>query len=55
MVKFLNGKSAARTYTDVTTGNTQIASIDISYNGRYLAGIRSDGTAVVWDPGKISG
>ena len=38
----------------LSTGLTQITSIDISYNGNYLAGVRSDGTAVVWDPGKIS-
>jgi hypothetical protein len=52
--KVLKWEIAARTYTDVTTGQTQITSIDISYNGNYLAGVRSDGTAVVWDPGKIS-
>jgi WD40 repeat protein len=52
--KVLKWEIAARTYTDITTGTTQITSIDISYNGSYLAGVRSDGTAVVWDPGKIS-
>jgi energy-coupling factor transporter ATP-binding protein EcfA2 len=52
--KVLKWEIAARTSTDVTTGSTQITSIDISYNGNYLAGVRSDGTAVVWDPGKIS-
>ena len=52
--KVLKWEIAARTYTDVTTGATQITSIDISYNGKYLAGVKSDGTAVVWDPGKIS-
>ena len=52
--KVLKWEIAARTYTDVTTGLTQITSIDISYNGNYLAGVRSDGTAVIWDPGKIS-
>jgi energy-coupling factor transporter ATP-binding protein EcfA2 len=52
--KVLKWEIAARTYTDVTTGLTQITSIDISYNGKYLAGVKSDGTAVVWDPGKIS-
>jgi WD40 repeat protein/energy-coupling factor transporter ATP-binding protein EcfA2 len=52
--KVLKWEIAARTYTDVSTGATQITSIDISYNGSYLAGVRSDGTAVVWDPGKIS-
>jgi WD40 repeat protein len=52
--KVLKWEIAARTFTDVTTGTTQITSIDISYNGGYLAGVKSDGTAVVWDPGKIS-
>jgi WD40 repeat protein len=52
--KVLKWEIAARTSTDVTTGATQITSIDISFNGNYLAGIRSDGTAVVWDPGKVS-
>lgn len=52
--RVLRWEIAARTFTDVTTGTTQITSIDISYNGSYLAGVRSDGTAVVWDPGKIS-
>jgi hypothetical protein len=52
--KVLKWEIAARTYTDVTTGQTQITSIDISFNGSYIAGVRSDGTAVVWDPGKIS-
>lgn len=52
--KVLKWEIAARTFTDVTTGATQITSIDISYNGSLLAGVRSDGTAVVWDPGKIS-
>ena len=52
--KVFKWEIAARTYTDVTTGVTQITSVDISYNGNYLAGVRSDGTAVVWDPGKMS-
>jgi hypothetical protein len=52
--KVLKWEIAARTFTDVTTGTTQITSIDISYNSGYLAGVRSDGTAVVWDPGKTS-
>lgn len=52
--KVLRWEIAARTYTDVTTGVTQITSIDISYKGNYLAGVRNDGTAVVWDPGKLN-
>ena len=52
--KVLKWEIAARTYTDVSTGLTEITSIDISYKGSYIAGIKSDGTAVVWDQGKIS-
>lgn len=52
--KVLKWEIAAQTFTDVSTGLTEITSIDISYNGNYLAGVKSDGTAVVWDPGKIS-
>ena len=52
--KVLKWEIAARTFTDVSTGVAQITSIDVSYNGAYIAGIKNDGTAVVWDPGKIS-
>lgn len=52
--KVLKWEIAARTYTDVSTGLTEITSIDISYKGNYIAGVKSDGTAVVWDQGKIS-
>jgi WD40 repeat protein len=48
--KVLRWEISARTYTDVSTGLTQVASIDISYNGNYLAGVSTDGNAVVWDP-----
>ena len=49
--KVLKWELSAHTYTDVSTGSTQIASIDISYNGNYLAGVSTDGKAVVWNPG----
>lgn len=39
----------ARTSTDITTGEKGIISVDLSINGRSLAGITSDGGAVVWD------
>jgi hypothetical protein len=52
--KVLKWEISARTYTDVSTGLTMISSIDISCNGKYLAGVGNDGTAVVWDPAKIS-
>jgi WD40 repeat protein len=40
---------AARTNTDISTGTIQITSIDISSNGNYLAGVTSDGSAIVWN------
>jgi hypothetical protein len=48
--KVLKWEISARTFTDVSTGSTLITSIDISYNGSYLAGVSTDGSAVVWDP-----
>jgi WD40 repeat protein len=39
----------ARTSTDITTGEKGIISVDLSFDGRNLAGITSDGGAVVWD------
>jgi WD40 repeat protein len=41
---------AARTSTNVTTGSTEITSIDISSNGKYLAGMCKDGNVAVWNP-----
>jgi WD40 repeat protein len=52
--KVLKWEISARTYTDVSTGFTQVTSIDISFNGNYLAGLSPDGKAIVWNPGKKS-
>jgi hypothetical protein len=52
--KVLKWEINARTYTDVSTGQTQIASIDVSLNGNYLAGVSNDGKAVVWNPANSS-
>ena len=52
--KVLKWEISANTYTDVSTGSTQIASIDISFNDKYIAGVSSDGKAVVWNPGDNS-
>ncbi len=48
--KVLKWDIAARTSTNVTTGTTQITSIDVSSNGNYLAGINSAGSVIVWNP-----
>jgi WD40 repeat protein len=48
--KVLKWDLAARTSTNVTTGATQITSIDISSNGNYLAGINNAGNVIVWNP-----
>jgi WD40 repeat protein len=52
--KVLKWEISARTFTDVSTGSTRIASIDISRNGDYIAGVSSDGKAIVWNPGNGS-
>ena len=41
---------AARTNSSLTNGTMQITSIDVSSNGNYLAGITSNGDAIVWNP-----
>jgi WD40 repeat protein len=48
--KVLKWDLAARTSVNVTTGNVQITSIDISSNGNYIAGISSSGNVIVWNP-----
>jgi WD40 repeat protein len=52
--KVLKWEISARKSTDVSTGETKITSIDISFNGSYMAGVKSDGSAVVWSPDKMS-
>jgi len=41
---------ATRTSKDMNTGSMQITSIDISSNGKFLAGINTLGNVIVWDP-----
>jgi energy-coupling factor transporter ATP-binding protein EcfA2 len=48
--KVLKWDLAARTSTDMATDRMQITSIDLSSNGRYLAGVSNEGKALVWDP-----
>ena len=50
--KVLKWEIAARTSTDVASGETKVTSIDISYNGNYLAGVSGNGSAVVWNQNK---
>jgi len=40
----------ARTSTNMVDGTMQITSVDLSYNGKYLAGISPEGKALVWNP-----
>lgn len=47
--KVLKWDIAARTSINVATGSMEIASIDISSKGNYLAGISTDGRVVVLD------
>ncbi len=47
--KVLKWNLSARTSTDVTTGETGIVSVDLSSDGTELAGITTNGGAVVWN------
>lgn len=48
--KVLKWDLAAHTSTDLTDGTMKITSIDISSNGKFIAGISSDGGVMVWNP-----
>jgi energy-coupling factor transporter ATP-binding protein EcfA2 len=48
--KVLKWDMATRTSTNITTGEMQITSIDISSHGNYIAGINNDGNVIVWNP-----
>jgi len=52
--KVLRWDIAARTSMNVTTGNMEITSIDISSKGNFIAGINTDGNVVLWDPDQHS-
>jgi WD40 repeat protein len=47
--KVLKWDIAARTSMNVSTGSMEIASIDISSKGNYLAGLSTGGDVVVWN------
>ena len=40
---------STHTSTNVTDGTMPVTSIDVSFNGKYLAGINSNGGVVVWN------
>ena len=48
--KVLKWDMSTRTSTNITTGQMQITSIDISSNGNYIAGINNNGNVIVWNP-----
>lgn len=52
--KVLKWDLAAKTSTNMTTGEIQITAVDISPAGNYLAGITPKGTGLVWNPGNSS-
>jgi WD40 repeat protein len=47
--KVLKWDIAARTSINVSTGSMEIASIDISPKGNYIAGLSTEGNVVVWN------
>ena len=47
--KALKWDLALRTNVSLTDGTLPITSIDVSYNGKYIAGINNAGEAVVWN------
>jgi WD40 repeat protein len=52
--KVLKWDIAARTSVNVSTGQMEITSLDISSKGNFLAGISNDGNVMVWNPDKNS-
>lgn len=48
--KVLKWDLTARTYTDLSANVAGITSIDLSAGGEYLAGLNTDGGALVWKP-----
>ena len=52
--KVLKWDLEARTSVDLSTGQMQVTSIDISSNNKYIAGIGAEGKALIWDPEKKS-
>jgi WD40 repeat protein len=52
--KVLKWDIAARTSVNVSTGQMEITSLDISSKGNFLAGLSNDGNVMVWNPDKSS-
>ncbi|HUV00459.1 MAG TPA: hypothetical protein VMW32_05820 [Bacteroidales bacterium] len=48
--KVLKWDLSVRTSKDISTDMMQITSIDLSSNGKYLAGVSNEGRAMVWNP-----
>ena len=53
--KVLKWDLAAKTSTEIGTGNMVITSIDISSNDKYFAGVSNEGKMMVWNSGNDSG
>jgi len=47
--KVLKWDLSARTSSNITDGTLPLTSIDVSLNGKYVAGINSEGGVVVWN------
>lgn len=45
---------SARTSETLSDGSFQVNSIDVSSNGRHIAGVSRDGSVIVWDPMKTA-
>ncbi len=52
--KVLKWDMATRTSTDINSGAMKIISIDISSNGKYLAGLNPEGNVILWNPESVS-
>jgi hypothetical protein len=48
--KVLKWDMTTRTSTDITTGEMKITSIDISSNGKNIAGLNPEGNVILWNP-----
>lgn len=48
--KVIKWDMAARTSKDVNPGGAKITTIDISSNGKYIAGFNTRGDVILWDP-----
>jgi energy-coupling factor transporter ATP-binding protein EcfA2 len=53
--KVLKWDIGAKTYSNVNTGSFQIKYIDLSSDGKQLAGISTSGSVLVWNPEQLTG